>query len=190
MKLSYPEHDKVARQKNLSIHSAPQSIEPAQHPEIIPNKDPVEDLDASPKHELVADIADTESQLPTPVPQTKIFPGDDDLLLDSIVEPWERDAQVCHEMNIPNNLYCLFATREEYNYSQCGIRKKNLKTYNDNMLKGENTPRRVPSFKNGDDLQKLVASIPDVQALEQWELHSLEDMRRNDCHQRPNEYWC
>jgi hypothetical protein len=57
------------------------------------------------------------------------------------------------------------------------------------MLQEEDAALRVPSFKNGDPVQKLVASMPDDQALREWELYTLEDMRWNDNHQRPIKYW-
>jgi len=53
----------------------------------------------------------------------------------------------------------------------------------------ENTALRFPSFQNGEGVQKLVASIPDDLALGEWELHTLEDMRWNDNHQRDIKYW-
>jgi hypothetical protein len=48
IKLQHPEHLQVALQNNLTVHSAPQRIEPAQHREFNTNKDSVEDLDAFP----------------------------------------------------------------------------------------------------------------------------------------------
>jgi len=60
-----------------------------------------------------------------------------------------------------------------------------IKTCYDNVLKEENTALHFPSFIYGDRVQKLMASMPDKQALIERELHTLEDMRRNDNHQRP-----
>jgi len=63
-----------------------------------------------------------------------------------------------------------------------------MKTYYDNELKGEYTALRFPSFLNADGVQMLVASMPDDLALGEWELHTLQDMRWNDNHQRPIKY--
>jgi len=64
-----------------------------------------------------------------------------------------------------------------------------MKTYYEKVLKEENTTLRFRTFKNGDGVQKLVASMPDAQALGEWELHTLKDMTWNDNHQCPIKYW-
>jgi hypothetical protein len=57
-----------------------------------------------------------------------------------------------------------------------------MMTYNDNVLKEENTATRFPSFKNRDGIKKLMASMPDELALGEWELHTLKNMKCNDNH--------
>jgi len=189
IKLHHPEHLQVARKKNVTICSAPQPVEPSQRREFNTNKDSDEDLDTFPYLKQVENITDSESQPPPALPWTEIYPSASAPLIDYIAAPWERDTQVCLETNLQNKPYYTFAMREEYKYIQCGIKKKGMKTYNVNVLKEENTALCFPIFKNGDRIQKLMASMLDDQALWEWELHTLEDMRWNDNQQHPIKYW-
>jgi len=80
-------------------------------------------------------------------------------------------------MKLQNYPHCHIATREEYKYIQCGIKKQGMKTYYDILLMEPNSIFRFRRFKNGDGVQKLVVSLPDDQALGEWEQHTPEDMR-------------
>jgi len=188
IKLHHSEHLQVAM--NLAVRSTPQLVEPALCREFNATKDSVEDLDTFPYHEHIQNIADSES-IPRPphLLQTETDPGAGAPLSDSIAEPWERDAQGILKTNQQNNPYYPFAMCKEYKYIQGRINEKGMKTYYDNMLKEVNTALHCPTFNNGDGVQKLVCRMPDDLALWEWKLHTLEDMRWNENHQRPINFW-
>jgi len=188
IKLHHPEYLQFACQKNLDMRSTPRHNGPAQHHEFKANIDSVEALDMFPYLEHLENIAALEPQLrPPPLLQMKTYPSTGALESDYIAEASERDTHRSLGTNIQTNPYYLFAMHEEYNYIQCWINMQGMKTYYDNVLKEENTTPHFPSIKNGDGIQILVTTIQDDQARMEWELHTLEDMRWNDNHQRPIE---
>jgi len=178
IQLHHPGYVKLTPQTNQTIASAHRSVKPAQHREFDPNQDSVDNLDVFPYRKHFKHIADLKSQPPPPLlPQTETYLAAGAALSNYIAEPWQHNAQDCLEMNLQNFPYNPFATCEEYKYIQCGIKKKGIKMSYDNVLKEENTALCFPSLKDRDVIQKLVASIPDHQALRRWELPTLEDMR-------------
>ena len=114
IKLHHPEHLQVARQKNLTICSPPRQVGPTQCRESNTNQNSDDDLDAFPYLGHVEYIADSEPQpLPPPLPRTETYFGASAPFSDYIAEPWECNAPGCLEMNLQNDPYYLFATREE-----------------------------------------------------------------------------
>jgi len=191
MKLHHPEHLEVAGQMTLTVRSAPRSVDPAQCREFNANKDSVKYLDLFPNRKHLEIIADSESQPPPPppLPPRATHSSAGAALSDGIPEPWERDADGFLESNLPNNPYYPFATHEVIKYIQCGIEKKGIRTYYDNVLKERNTALCFPIIENRDCVQKLVASMAADLAIGEWELHTLEDMKWNDNHSGPIKYW-
>ena len=135
-------------------------------------------------------ITDSDPQPPPPpVPRSQTELRTGALLRNYIAEPWQPNTQSWLETTRQRNPHFLFATLEDYKYIQCGIKKKGIKTYYDNMLKEGNTTLCLKSFKNGDGVQKLMASIPYDHGVRKWERHTLIDKIWNDHHQHPIKYW-
>jgi len=172
----------------MTIPSAPWCVGLSQHPELNPKTASVEDSDSIPYLEDIENIADSDSPPPSRQKQTLIYSGAAALLIDYIAEPWERDTLGCLEMNLQNIPYYPLATREKSKYIHCGIKKKGMKTNSDNVLKEENNALYFSMLKNGDRVQKFVASMPEDHGLKQWELHTLEEIRWNDNQHSPIKY--
>jgi len=69
------------------------------------------------------------------------------------------------------------------------INTMGMKRFYDKVMREENTALSFPIFEHWDGGQNLVTSRPDDQAIAEWELHTLEDMRCNDNHQNSIKYW-
>ena len=184
-----PPAAKILRRANQSTPTQG-SINTARTREFNANKDPVEDSGAYPYIEHLENVEESMTdEEPPPEPRTETYPNAGAPLEDYVPQTGEGDENGCLEDNLRDNPYYPFATREEFNYVQCGIKKKGMKTYYDEVLKERNTALHFPSFKNGDGVKRLVAAMPDDKALGGWERHTLLDMRWNSDHPQPIKYW-
>jgi hypothetical protein len=135
----------------MTVGSTPRCVEPTQHDEFNADKYSVKDFDGIPNLQHPEHVADLESQpAPPPLPGTETNPGASSPQSNYIAEPWERDTQGCLQTNLQNNSYYGFEMCVEYKYTQCGIKKKGMKMYYDNIVKEQNTAQHFPSFNNGD----------------------------------------
>jgi hypothetical protein len=66
---------------------------------------------------------------------------------------------------------------------KCAIKKKGMKSDCDNVMKEDNTTLGFVNFKTGDGILNHLASMADDQAVGEWKLHHLEDMKWNHIHQ-------
>jgi len=124
IKLHHREHRQGARLKNLNGRSAPWLVEPTQHCPFDANKDSVDDLQAFPNLKHLENIADSDNQPPPPPqPRTETYPGVGAPLSDYNAEPWECDAQGWLESNQQDTPNYPSATRGEFKYILCGIKK-------------------------------------------------------------------
>jgi hypothetical protein len=121
---------------------------------------------------------------PTPAPMTRTdsFLGSGTPLSKYIAEYWECKAPGCLETNLQYNPSNLFATRKCYTCIPCETKNKVIKRYYKNMLMKKHARLRFQSFKTGDGLEQLVASMPDDQSLREWELHTLRNIRWKSNH--------
>jgi hypothetical protein len=113
----------------------------------------------------------------------EIYPGHGVTLIDCTAEPSERDAVGGLETHLQHNHYYPFAMRRKSKSMQCGIKKQGVKMYYDNMLKEKNAALQVRSFKMGDGVRNIMATVSADQAVGLWELHTLKDMGWTDNHQ-------
>ncbi|KAF8542578.1 hypothetical protein BDD12DRAFT_802789 [Trichophaea hybrida] len=157
-KLLHAEHIQVAHQWNLTFQSLPQRGDTAQHREFNINNDSVEHLDPFPHLKHIEINTESESQQPWHLLLgTESCSGAGLLQSDNIDEPPDRDTQGFPKTNLQNHSYYPYGMAEEYKYTQCGIKKRGMKKYYNNILKEANNILDFPSFNLRDDVSKLAA---------------------------------